>query len=43
MSPCRTDEPRHKTVEFKERLQMETLDDVAIEAYVTVREASSVI
>ena len=30
----------HKTVEFKERLEKETLDDILVEAFATVREAS---
>ena len=30
----------HKTIEFKERLEKETLDDILVEAFATVREAS---
>ena len=36
-----TDEQlQHKTLEFKERLEKETLDDILVEAFATVREAS---
>ena len=31
---------QHKTVKFKERLEKETLDDILVEAFATVREAS---
>ena len=35
------DELKHKTIEFKERLKNgETLNDILVEAYATVREAS---
>src|SRR5580700_10796358 len=41
MEALSDDELRHKTIEFKERLdQGESLDDLLIEAYATVREAA---
>ena len=41
MEKLTDDELRHKTVEFKERLANgETLDDILVEAFATVREAS---
>lgn len=42
MSALSDEELKHKTVEFKERLAKgETLDDLLVEAYATVREAAS--
>ncbi len=41
MANLSDDELKHKTVEFKQRLKNgETLDDIAIEAFATVREAA---
>ena len=41
MEKLTDDELRHKTIEFKERLANgETLDDILVEAFATVREAS---